>query len=161
MPPRSTRTPSAVARTSKASASSSSDGSPVPIDDVEGAAGQVVDVPRDEEAFERRLADARALSGREVIDPGDVAVVPEAAQLAFEAIDEGEGRLRGLRGVARVGVRGVDLEHGVHGLVRETPQTRARGCPRARSRRRVRERLAWSMLDMPTLDAGTRGDMPG
>ena len=90
--------------------------------DVERAVGQVVDVPRDEEAFERGLADACALSGREVIESADVAVGPEAAQLAFETIHEGEGRLRRLRGVSRIGVRGVHLEHGVHRLVREAPQ---------------------------------------
>ena len=38
--------------------------------DVERAVGQVVQVPRDEEAFERGLADACALSGREVIERG-------------------------------------------------------------------------------------------
>ena len=48
--------------------------------------------------------------------------MPEAAQLAFETIHEGEGCLRRLRGVLRVGVRGVHLEHGVHRLVRETPE---------------------------------------
>ena len=96
---------------------------PGPDRDVERAAGQVVDVPRDQEAFERGLADARALARRQVIEPGDVAVRPEAAQLALEAIHEGEGRLGGLRGVACVGVRDVDLEHRVHGLVREAPKT--------------------------------------
>ena len=104
--------------------------------DVERAAGQVVDVPRDQQAFERGLADARALSRRQVIEPGDVAVRPEAAQFTFEAIHEGEGRLGGLRGVARVGVRDVDLEHRVHGLVREAPETGLAAVPRARSRRR-------------------------
>ena len=91
--------------------------------DVERAVGQIVDVPCDEEAFERGLTDARALSRRQVTEPGDVAVGAEAAQLAFEAIDEREGRLRGLRGVSCVGVRDVDLEHRVHGLVREAPKT--------------------------------------
>jgi len=80
-------------------------------------------VPRDQQAFERGLADACALSRRQVIEPGDVAVRPEAAQFALEAIHEGKRRLGAFRGVAGVGVRDVDLEHRVHGLVREAPKT--------------------------------------
>ena len=63
-------------------------------------------VPRDEEAFERSLADAYVLSRSQVIDARDVAVRPEAAQLAFEPIQEGEGCLRGLGGILLVAVRG-------------------------------------------------------
>jgi len=98
--------------------------------DVEGAAGQLVHVPRDHEALERSLADADAGARREVIDSRDVAVGPEPAQLAFEAIDEGEGGLRRLRRVSCVGARHVDLEHGVHGLVREAPKRAGRAVAR-------------------------------
>ena len=60
----------------------------------------------------------------------DVAVRQEAAQLALEAIDEVEGRLRRLRRVPAVGVHGVDLEHRGHRLVREAPDVaRARAAP--------------------------------
>ena len=62
---------------------------------------------------------AGALAPRQVIDPRDVAVGPEAAQLALEAIPEIEGGLRRLRRVLLVGVYGVHLEDGGHCLVRE------------------------------------------
>ena len=54
--------------------------------DVEGAACQVEHVARDHEALERRRADPRALARRQVVDPRDVAVGPEAAQLVLEAV---------------------------------------------------------------------------
>ena len=81
-----------VARTTKSSASSSSDGKPGADRDVERAAGEVEHVPRDHEALERRRADPGALARREVVDPGDVAVGQEAAQLALEAIRRGRRR---------------------------------------------------------------------
>ena len=43
------------------------------------------------------------LAGGEVVDAGDVAVREEAAQLALEAIDQVEGRLRRLRRVPSSG----------------------------------------------------------
>ena len=122
MPPRSTRTPSRRRANQKVVGIDLERRQPGADRDVERAVGDVVQVPRDEQAFERSLADACALSGREVIDAADVAVRAEAAQLAFETIHEGEGRLRRLRRVLRIGVRGIHLEHGVHRLVRETPQ---------------------------------------
>ena len=78
-------------------------------------------MPRDDEALQRRRADAGRLARGQVVDPRDVAVGDEAAQLAFEAIDEGEGGLRRLRRVACIGVHGVHLEDRVHRLVREAP----------------------------------------
>ena len=89
--------------------------------DVERAAGQFVHMARDEEALHRRRSDACALARRQMVDPRDVAVGAEAAQLALEAIHEIEGRLRRLCRVLLVGVHGVHLEDGGHRLVRKTP----------------------------------------
>ena len=54
--------------------------------DVERAAGQVEHVARDDEALQRRRADPCALARRQMVDPRDVAVGAEAAQLALEAV---------------------------------------------------------------------------
>ena len=89
--------------------------------DVEGAAREVEHVARDHEALHRRRADPRALAGRQLVDPRDVAVGQEAAQFAFEAVREIERGLGRLRRVPRVRVHGVHLEDGGHGLVREAP----------------------------------------
>ena len=58
-----------------------------------------------------------ALARRQVVDPRDVAVGAEAAQLSFEAVHELEGRLRRLRRVPSIGMHGVHLEDGRHRLV--------------------------------------------
>ena len=65
--------------------------------------------------------DPRALARGQVVDPRDVAVGEEPAQLALEAVREIEGRLRRLRRVPLIGMHGVHLEHGMHRLVREAP----------------------------------------
>jgi hypothetical protein len=74
-------------------------------------------VPRDQEALERRRVDGRAVACSQVVDARDVAVRLEPAQLAFQTIDEFEGRLRGLRSIPPVGVQRVHLEDGRHRLV--------------------------------------------
>ena len=88
--------------------------------DVERAARQFVHMARDEQALHRRRSEACGLARRQMVDPRDVAVGAEAAQLPLEAIHEVEGRLRRLRRIPLVGMHGVHLEDGGHRLVRKT-----------------------------------------
>ena len=101
------------------SGSSSRRSSPEPIAASKAPPVSAVDVPRDLQALHRPRAHPGRLPRGQVIDARDVAVLDEPAQLLLEAVDEVEGGLRGLGGVARVGVRAVDLEHRGHGRVRE------------------------------------------
>ena len=55
----------------------------------------------------------------QVVDARDVAVGDEPALLLLQPVDEIEGGLRRLAGVARVGVNAVDLEQRGHRRVRE------------------------------------------
>ena len=99
MPPRSSRTPARRGEDERFVGVELERRQAGPDRHVEGAAGQVEHVPRDRQALQRRRRHSRALAGGEVIDPGDVAVRQEPAQLPLETIDEVERRLCGLRGV--------------------------------------------------------------
>src|SRR5262245_46172601 len=78
-------------------------------------------MPCNDEALERRGRDASVRAGRELVDPGDVAVWLEPAQLALEPVHQIEGRLRGLCCISFVGVDGEHLVDRRHRLVREAP----------------------------------------
>jgi hypothetical protein len=88
------------------------------------------------QALERALADPRVLPGGEVVDPRDVAVRDESAELLLETVREQEGGVRRLLGVDRVVVRAEDLEDGGHGTVGEAVESRARP-PRSHGGARV------------------------
>ena len=107
--------------------------------DVEGAAGDVEHVARDHEAFHRGAAHTRRVAGRQMVDPCDVAVGKEAAEIALEAVREIEGGMGRLLRVPLVGVHAEHLEDGGHRFVGETPHVAQLAVrPRWRGRRQQR-----------------------